>query len=152
MFGISVPLPIINANRAGIAQARAQREVARARAETTFAQLDRSLDATLQAVHLTEQQRTAFEARIVPLLDDQMHDLQRVAELGEIDLFVMLETTTRQLDARMRLLTLHVAHVQATTLATELLGPEQPIPPAPVIVDVPNARQSEPQPSLQGGA
>ncbi|MDG2477782.1 MAG: TolC family protein, partial [Phycisphaerales bacterium] len=39
MFGLSIPIPILNANRAAIAEAQATREVVRAQAETTFARL-----------------------------------------------------------------------------------------------------------------
>jgi len=151
MFGISVPLPILNANKAAIAEARAKREVARASAETTFADLERRLVATLASLHLAQQQRALFESRIVPLLNDQMHDLQRIAEFGEIDLFIMLETTTRQLRARTQLLALKTAQVQAATTAALILGPDDPTPPAPVIVDAPDLRTDETQPSRSGG-
>jgi len=149
MFGISVPLPIINANRAAIAEAEAQREVARATAETTFAELDRRLAAAMQSLSLARHQRTSFEARIVPLLNDQMHDLHRIAKLGEIDLFVMLETTTRQLQVRTRLLALKTAEVHAATAAAQLLGPDHSTPPAPVIVDTPKDPAGTPQTSPQ---
>jgi len=135
MFGISLPIPILNANRAGIAEARAKREVARAKAETTFADLDRRLESAIEAHALALEQRDAFMDRIVPLLNDQMHDLRRIAELGEIDLFVMLETTTRQLEARSRLLALQLASLEAATTAAKLLGPDHAVPPALVIVE-----------------
>lgn len=138
MFGLSVPIPILNANRAAIATARAHREVVRATAETTFADLERRLAAAVQSVELAMDMRAAFEERIVPLLEAQMHDLQRIAEFGEIDMFVMLETTARQLDAGTRLLALQLAELNAAYTAVELLGPDSPLPPAPIITDAPN--------------
>jgi cobalt-zinc-cadmium efflux system outer membrane protein len=151
MFGISLPIPILNANRAGIAEARAKREVARAKAETTFADLDRRLEPAIEAHALALEQRDAFMDRIVPLLNDQMHDLRRIAELGEIDLFVMLETTTRQLEARSRLLALQLAALEAATTAAKLLGPDHAVPPALVIVEGVSEETRSPTKPPRGG-
>ena len=43
LVGLTIPLPVLNANREGIAVANANREVARATAETTFSSLYREL-------------------------------------------------------------------------------------------------------------
>ncbi|MCH2137199.1 MAG: TolC family protein [Phycisphaerales bacterium] len=142
MFGISIPIPILNANRAGIAHARAQREVARAAAETTFANLDRRLAAALHELDLSAQQTAHVEHTVVGLLKEQQHDLDRIAELGEVDLFVTLETIDKEVDARMRLLQLRQDRLHTATEVDWLLGPDVPLPPAPVIVS-PDAHSNE---------
>lgn len=148
MLGLSIPLPILNANRAGIATARADREVARATAETTFDDLDRRLAAALLSIDLAEEQSAAFKGRIVPLLEAQMHDLRAIADLGEIDMFVMLETLTRKLDARMSLLRLQLAQLEAANTAAVLLGPDVPLTLAPVFTAAPEGGSTDP---TQGG-
>lgn len=123
LFGVSIPIPILNANRAGIAQATARRDVVRATTETLSAQLLREL-AAAQAVYATRQtQHQAYEATIVPLLESQGEDIKRIADLGELDMFVLLETTRRTLDARKRLIALRVAQLNAAITLVQLLGP-----------------------------
>jgi outer membrane protein TolC len=123
LFGVSIPIPILNANRAGIATATARRDVARAKTETATAQLLREL-AAAQAVYATRQtQHQEYEATIVPLLEAQGEDIKRIADLGELDMFVLLETTGRTLEARKRLIALRVAHLNAAITLVQLLGP-----------------------------
>jgi cobalt-zinc-cadmium efflux system outer membrane protein len=123
LFGVSIPIPILNANRAGIAKATARRNVARAETETTTAQLLREL-AAAQAVYATRRtQHEEYEATIVPLLEAQAKDITRIADLGELDMFVLLETTDRTLEARKRLNALREAKLDAAITLFQLLGP-----------------------------
>ena len=137
MFGLSVPIPILNANRAGIAEARARREVARAEAETTFARVFRSLAAAQAALLANRVQRERYEQLIVPLLDEQTRDIARIAELGELDVFVLLQTVTRTLAAKQKLIDLRVDEIDAATTVRRMLGPDTPRNPTPVDSDQP---------------
>ncbi|MBP27424.1 MAG: hypothetical protein CMJ63_04310 [Planctomycetaceae bacterium] len=132
MFGISVPVPILNANRAGIAEARARREVARAEAETTFARLYRSLAAAQAELRTNQTQRERYETVIVPLLEEQSSDIDRIAELGELDVFVLLQTITRTLSAKQRLIDLRVDEIDAATAVRRILGPDTRPDPTPI--------------------
>ncbi|RZV40824.1 MAG: TolC family protein, partial [Acidimicrobiales bacterium] len=67
ILGFSVPIPIFNRNRAGIAEARAERDVSRAAAETTFERLARELTATHAVLDAARTQRSQFESTIVPM-------------------------------------------------------------------------------------
>jgi outer membrane protein TolC len=131
MFGISVPVPILNANRAGIADAKARREVARASAETTFARLFRALSVAKTALEVKRIQRDRYEQKIVPLLTEQASDIERIADLGELDMFVLLETVTRTLNAKRRLIELQLAELEAVITVREILGPDSPMDPSP---------------------
>ncbi len=132
MFGLSIPIPILNANRAGIAEARARREVARAEAETTFARLFRSLHAAQTALQVNQEQRDRYETLIVPLLNEQANDIDRIAALGELDVFVLLQTITRTLAAKQQLIELRIDEIDAATTLSTILGPDMPANPTPV--------------------
>ncbi|MDG2201690.1 MAG: TolC family protein [Phycisphaerales bacterium] len=123
MFGVSIPIPILNANQSSIAEARAQREVMRARAETAFARLDRSLAAAVETLEVKGSQREQYEQEVLPLLSDQDADLDRIAALGELDLFILMETMTRMLDTKQRLIALRAGEIDVTITAHRILGP-----------------------------
>ncbi|MEE2907976.1 MAG: TolC family protein [Planctomycetota bacterium] len=124
MFGVSIPVPILNANQAAIAEATARREVVRAEAETTFERLFRGLAAANAALEIKKMQRAEYEQQIVPMLTAQTSDIQRIAELGELDMFVLLETETRKLSAKRKLIELQVRELDAAITVQQILGPE----------------------------
>ena len=132
LFGVSIPIPVLNANKKGIAIAKANREVARADAETTFARLYQELTAAYDSLELIKSQRLQFENDIIPLLDEQTKDIQTIAELGEVDTFVLLETTTKHYEAKMQLLELYLSSLQAANRVQRLLGPHVQLQPSPV--------------------
>jgi len=131
LFGLSIPLPIINANREGIAVASANREVARAAAETTFARLYRTLSTASITYSLTKAQREQYEQEIIPMLDEQTDDIRRIVELGEVDTFILLETVTRQFDAKQKLINLQLAELHAAIQMNQILGPDSHMDPSP---------------------
>jgi len=143
LLGASIPIPILNANGAGIAEARARRDAARGAAETTFERLARELAMATAALEGSLAQRDAFESEIVPMLEEQSQELERLAEVGEVDTLLLLETVSRGFEARSRLLDLRLAEVVASVDLARLLGPGEPRSPAPVDVSVSGARRVE---------
>lgn len=132
LLGVSFPIPILNANRAGIAEARARRDLARAAAETTFERLARELAAARAEARAVREQRGAVEAELIPLLEQQAVEVERIVELGEVDTPLLLETVTRGFEARAVLLELRVREIRAINEIARLLGPSDAISPAPV--------------------
>ncbi len=132
LLGVSIPIPILNANRAGIAEAKARREVARAAAETTFERLTRELAMARAAYDASRTQRDAFERDLVPMLDKQASEVEQLIDLGEVNTLLLLETVTRRFEAKSRLLDLRLAETNAAIEITRLLGPDEPEMPAPV--------------------
>lgn len=103
LLGVSLPIPVLNGNRRGIAEARAQRDVARAVVEG-------ALERAMSELHAAEAQRRAaataregIEREIVPMVDAQYADTRRAAQLGELNTLVLLETLTRQHEAKVKL-------------------------------------------------
>lgn len=90
-----IPLPILNANTQGIAQARAERELTRATYETQLERVMHELAASIKNLEAARAQRVRYESEIVPLIDRQLRDAQRLLELGENDGIVLLESLTR---------------------------------------------------------
>ncbi|MEE2820068.1 MAG: TolC family protein [Planctomycetota bacterium] len=132
LFGVSIPIPVLNANKKGIAVAKANREVARAEAETTFARLYQELTAAYDSLELIKSQRMQFEDVIIPLLEEQTKDVTTIAELGEVDTFVLIETTTKHYQARKQLLELYLSSLEAANQVRRLLGPHVQQQPSPV--------------------
>jgi outer membrane protein TolC len=131
LLGISLPIPVLNANRAGIREARARRERVRAAAETAFERLALDLASAHAARVVARLQRESIEAELVPMLDEQSRELERLAGLGEVDALVLLETVTRGYEARSLLLDLRRAELAATNEVARLLGPDRSRDPEP---------------------
>lgn len=153
LLGFSVPIPILNANRAGIAEAQAEREVARAAAEIAFEQVSREFSVAQAQLDASRAQRLYLESEIVPMLESQVEEVEQVADLGEVDTFLLLETIQRQLDAKSRLLELREAELDASMRVVQLLGPNERTDPAPVSdgANQMNITAAEDSPSVAGG-
>ncbi len=132
LLGLSIPIPVVNANRAGIAEARARRAIARVAAETTFEQLTRELATTNAARTAARSQLEAFQTQLVPMLDEQSREVEQLIGLGEVDALILLETVSRRFEAKSQLLDLRLAELNAVVERARLLGPDQPKFPAPV--------------------
>jgi len=132
LLGLSLPIPILNANRAGIAEARAERDVALAAAETTFERLARALAYSQAALDAAQAQRVRYESEVVPMLEEQAAEVESIAQLGEVDTLILLETVHAELDAKSRLLDLRLSEFDAATAITLLLGPDEAADPAPI--------------------
>jgi len=123
LFGLTIPLSIWNRNQAGIANAKTQREVARLFRELTLANTSFLIKKT---------QRAFYANDIVPMLEEQTKDIVQIVELGEVDTFILLETVTRQHDAKNRLLRLQADEMIAAIRVHQILGPEYQLHPSPV--------------------
>ena len=79
--------------------------------------------ATVADMQLIKAQRLQVENFVIPALEAQINDLQAIAELGELDIFVFLETTTKYYQAKKKLLELYLCSLQAANEVHRLLGP-----------------------------
>ncbi|MCA9294537.1 MAG: TolC family protein [Phycisphaerales bacterium] len=138
LLGLSLPLPLINANRAGIAEARAHRELARAHAESAFERVSHEYASAIASHQAAQRQRAQYEGHIVPMLTEQSQEIEQIAQLGEVDALLLLETVTRQFEAKSQLLALKRAELDAAITIAELLGPAQRPLPAPVEPSTPD--------------
>jgi cobalt-zinc-cadmium efflux system outer membrane protein len=128
LFGLRAPLPILNANRHAIAEAHAQREVARAAFETQYERLVIDLSRLLAQLDTARSIRKDLEANVVPLADRQLDDAQRLAGLGELGPLVLLDSVVRQHDTRLSLIDARLDESEAAVAIDEIIGPPSPSP------------------------
>ena len=129
LFGFSFPIPILNRNRAEIAAADARREVARGAADAALERIVREAKQLQQALEAAREQRSQLTDELVPLLSEQSNNIEELAELGDVDTFLLLETVGRQFSAQSRLIALEQAEGEATAGLSLLFGPpNQPFP------------------------
>lgn len=131
LLGLSLPIPLWNRNQQGVAQASAQREVARGRFETTYEHLSSKLAIALTRYESGKTQRELIESSVVPLADAQEADVRRIAGLGRVDPLLLLESLKTQYAAKVRLVEARVAESVGAVRLDELIGPPNPKPPQP---------------------
>lgn len=144
LLGVSLPIPILNANRGGIAGARAKRDVARAAAEIAFERLAVELAITTAELESISSRREVFETELVPAFDAQASEMAELVELGEVDTLLLLESIRGGYEARSGLLELKFEETRARIALARLLGPDTPGEPAPVS-DAPNQERNDEQ-------
>lgn len=118
-----VPLPILNANKGGIAEARAERELARAAFETEFERLTGRLAAERAGLEAVRARRRSIDSKLVPLIDRQLVDAKRLVELGEGDSLVLLESLVRAHEAKLDLIESELEESRRETAIRFLSGP-----------------------------
>lgn len=128
LLGLSLPIPLWNRNQQGIAQASAQREVARNRFETTYEHLASKLAIALTRFEAGKAQRALVESSVVPLADEQEADVRRVAALGRVDPLLLLESLKTQYAAKVRLVEARASESIGAVRLDELIGPLLPKP------------------------
>lgn len=128
LLGVQLPIPLWNRNRAAIAGAAAEREVARARFESEFEHLASKLAIALARHKAGRAMREAIESRVLPLADEQEADVRRVAELGRVDPLLLLQAVKSRDEAKARLVDALAAEAVGAIRLDELLGPPGPRP------------------------
>ncbi len=118
-----IPLPILNSNKKGIARARAQRELARGAYETQLQRHRSALSIALLNANNAKQQRIDMESVLVPLVDKQLSDAQRLLELGESDGLVLLESLQRAGQTTNEIIDARLAEALAITQLQAHMGP-----------------------------
>lgn len=121
LFGLGLPLPVLNANRRAIAEARAARDVAKAAAEAAYEELVGEL-ARARVNCETARVRVEFlRKELVPLVDQQLDDARRMARLGEFQTLVTLEAHTKAFETKLDVLEAMLKEAQAANQLHALL-------------------------------
>lgn len=129
LFGLSLPLPVLNANRRAIAEAHATRDAAKAAVEATYEDLLSEL-ARARVNHEAAQVRIEFLSNeLVPLVDEQLNDARRLARLGEFQTLISLEAYTKAFQTKLDVLEATLKQAQAANQLQILLQADS----APVV-------------------
>lgn len=96
-LGFSLPLPVLNGNRRGIAEAAARRDAARAAWEEAVQGAMTELSVIEAQLKAVEDRREQLKAGVVSLADSQLTAARRLADQGEVNALLLLEALrTRQ--------------------------------------------------------
>lgn len=125
----AIPIPVLNANKQGIAEAEAEREVARAAFETQYERTVGAFAAVSARAESLGAERAAIVAEMVPLVDRQMADARRLLELGESGGLVLLESLGRAHDTKLHLIDVRLDEASALAELAFLSGPAPSAPP-----------------------
>lgn len=115
-LGFSLPLPLWNRNAQEIAEKRAARAAAAAAAEAQLERATHSLALADAASLAAAAQRRLLDEELLPLAERQVADARRLAELGQLDVLLILDAVTRAYEAQ--LAAIHVAESQADAAIT----------------------------------
>jgi len=118
-----IPLPILNSNRGGIAEARAERDLARAASETAYERITGHLAGLRTRLHGIHIRRASMETTIVPMVDQQLTDAYQLLELGEGSSLVMLESFVRAYEVKLKLIDTQLEDSQTQNAIHFLMGP-----------------------------
>ncbi len=125
LLSLSLPLPLWNRNQRGVAEALAQRDLARAQAQAGYERLAIALDTAELEHGIAMSQRRRIETEIVPIVDEQEADARKAAAAGRLDPLLMLDALTRRHEAKRRLIESRAAESAALIRLDELTGPGQ---------------------------
>jgi len=119
----AIPLPILNANQQGIAEARAERSAARAAFEAQYERLMNNVAVVESQLDSLRTQHKEINEVLIPMVDRQVDDARQLLEIGEGGVLVLLESLIRAQEIKMQLIDLrmHTSHAEAEL--THLLGP-----------------------------
>ena len=121
-----IPLPILNANKQGIAEAKAERELARAAYETEYERLVGTLAQTkVNAMALTKERQLVAD-EMAPLVDKQVERARKLLALGEGGGLVLLESLVRAYETKLHLIDVRLEEAQAQTEIEFLIGHAPP--------------------------
>ncbi len=126
LLGLALPLPLWNRNQQGVAEAAADREVARARFETTQEHLASLLAVAFIRFTAGRSVREMIESRVVPLADQQDAEVRRVAELGRFDPLLVLSAIQAQYSVKLQLTDAREGESIGAVRLDELIGPPDP--------------------------
>ncbi|MEM6277882.1 MAG: TolC family protein [Verrucomicrobiota bacterium] len=120
----AIPVPILNSNKGGIAEARAEREVALAAYETEYERMVGRLAVLHARLRGVRSRLNTVRRTLVPLVDRQVADADQLLELGEGDSLVLLNSLVRSNEAKLQLIDLYLEEAQVKNEIRYLLGPD----------------------------
>lgn len=102
-LGLGAPVPVWNLNRAGIAEAVAERDAARVRVYAAYEELAGELAQREAGLGGARAKRMRIENEVAPLVDTQIAEAQALLHVGEADLALLYNVLTQALDIKMQL-------------------------------------------------
>lgn len=123
LFGLGIPLPLFNANRREIAEARAGREAARAAAQAEHERVLTELAAARARAEGARAQVEHVEQELAPLADQQVEDARRLGRAGVFNALLLLEAVKTAHEAKLEAVEARLTLGLAQREIEALLGP-----------------------------
>lgn len=89
LAGVSLPLPILNANRRAVAEARVRRDAARAEYESRLQDIAAGLARQRAELADTRETLALVEGELLPLVNEQVADTRKLLDAGEFNPLVL---------------------------------------------------------------
>lgn len=122
-FGFGFPIPLWNRNRQAIAEAVAERNAARTRAEAQVELVYSELARAEARLHFATERRRMLLSEVAPLVDRQVAETRTLLDLGEVDVLVLREALASAAETRLEILTATLAEGQAADALQQMLAP-----------------------------
>lgn len=123
-LGGGIPIPILNANKQGIAEGKAKRELARAAYETEYERLTGTLAQTQAKAKALTEERELVADEMAPLVDSQVMRARKLLDLGEGGGLVLLESLVRAHETKLHLIEVRLDEAHAYAELQHLAGPD----------------------------
>lgn len=127
-FGFSFVLPLWNQNKKAIAKATKNREVARKLLEAVYEDLIHQLDLSLKRFKASQSIGEIIEEKTIPLADLQLDEIQKLLEIGEINVLLIKDALNGSLQSKKEFLDIHVERSKAANAIHAILGPASWVP------------------------
>ncbi|MDX1564873.1 MAG: TolC family protein [Phycisphaeraceae bacterium] len=118
-----IPIPSINLNQQGIAEAKAEREVARVEAHRTYEKLSSALAAARLEVRAARRRREVLVGQLMPVVKRQRRQLKTLIGIGELNVLMMSQVLQQDLQIKTDLLETAAAEASASQAIEGLIGP-----------------------------
>ncbi|MCA8934982.1 MAG: TolC family protein [Planctomycetes bacterium] len=130
-IGFGLPIPIINLNRRGIAEARAKRLASKSAFEAEYERLAAKVAVSEKELQLATEIRKTLEDVLLPLASTQVKEVVKLGELGRLDVVLVLESMRTRYEAQLELVDARLQESLATISLAEVVGPTYGKPPIP---------------------
>jgi len=127
VVGMGMPLPVWNANRAGIAEARGARDVARARVEAAILEVAAEAAQARQALQGASERRKRLLDEVAPAIDTQVSEALALLQLGEVEFVLIYEALSQALEAKLELLNVTLDEALAAARLDAALATDSPL-------------------------
>jgi len=128
-FGLNLTLPVFTANEPEVLRAKAEREWTAEAWRTGYEQLLQELAAAEIRRAAAKDQVARFE-ELHGLASEQVRDNHRLAEVGQIDVLLMLDALLREHNVQLAAIDAAVTHAERTVDVNLLLPDPASEPPA----------------------
>lgn len=122
-LGLSIPLPLINRNQRGIAEARARRELAQAEVEQVYQQAVAEIASARQRLDAASARRAGIVEQLSPLVEAQVREVRGLIELGEVEVLLLKDALEAVVEARLAVIDAEADEAAAAAALRALTEP-----------------------------